>query len=77
MSDLNVNSRRQVEDALGRKLLPNDLIEVAAVDRLTPQQVEIVRILARNQLLGALLYLQAVIPEETSTVLNRYIFSYA
>lgn len=43
---------------------------VSSVDRLTPEQVAIVKILARNQLLAALLFMRAIVPDETSKILR-------
>ena len=68
--------RSQVEDALGRAVTQAELSGVASPDKLSSENIEVLRVLARRQRLAALLYLKAVVPDAVFPDINELINSY-
>lgn len=71
MSVLDSHRLKQIERALGRSLTAGELAPVATIDRLTAEQVAVVKTLAPRQLLAALDYMRAVAPSALTGALKR------
>jgi len=77
MSELDTHRLKQIERALGRTLTSDELTPVAGIDELTAEQVAVVKTLAPRQLLAALDYMRAVVPDALTGALKTFINQYA
>ena len=75
MNGLDANHRRQIERTLGRSLTAAELSTAASVSELSAAQIDVVRALARQQLVSALDYMRAIVPDAVTPVLVKYINS--
>lgn len=67
----------QIEQALGRSLSAAELEPVATLTSLKPEQLEVVKLLARRQLVSTLDYMRAIVPTALTGELMRFINQYA
>ena len=64
--------RLQIERALRRELKDSELVAVRALNDLTPEQLQIVAELRRRDPISPVLFLSAVVPDESFGAINTF-----